>query len=142
MSRLTQVPVSPGWAMVGIMATSWRTPRGSTALSMAVGLVLAALLLATLNPTSYGGSPTQRSAGTAGDIWEPETWLEQTSTMPRATGGVFEHMPTPRRSYQRSAAEVASPPPLLSPAWRDPDMVRSPQLATHRISGSRSPPLS
>lgn len=127
--------------MVGSMATSWRTPRESTALSVAVGLVLAALLLAALAPASYGGGPVQRSAGAIGDVWEPGNWLEQSSTMPRASAGAFEHLPALRRLHQRSASDLANLLPLLSPAWRDPDMVRSPQLATHRTSGSRSPPL-
>ncbi len=128
-----------GWVMVGIMATSWRSRSGSTAFSVAVGLLALALMLVASSPAWYGDDQTRLQTGAA-QVWAPGGWMAQPSTTP-ATAFASEHPPAFWRlrnpATWGAADSLAS---LRVPTWPDPGAIRSPQQTAHRTAGSRSPP--
>lgn len=128
-----------GWVMVGIMATSWRSGSGSTAISVAVGLLALALMLVASSPAWHGDDQARSRTGAA-QAWAPGGWMAQPSTTP-ATAFPSEHPPAfwrLRNPAGSATADSLVALPFL--AWPDPGAIRSPQQTAHRTAGSRSPP--
>lgn len=126
------------WVMVGIMRTTRRCSPGSTASSMAVGLLMLALMLVASSPAWSGGDPVQRT--TVG-MWAPGAWIAQ-SSMVRAASTPSDHVPAlwqPRNPLTDGV--LTSRPVRHAPAWTDPGTIRSPQQTAQRIVDSRSPPV-
>lgn len=126
--------------MVGCMVT-WRVPRGSTAFSLVVGLVLLAFMLVGSTPAWYGSDPAQRASAVSDEAWAPGAWIAQSSNLPPAAAGVREHVlplwPPSRHAVQGGDAD---PPPAQQAGWPEPNPARSPRQSAHGTAGPRSPP--
>lgn len=127
--------------MVGRMTGPWRTPRGSIAFTIAMGLVLLSLVLAgAAGRTSTGPAVAQGSA--SGPVWELSgSGADLTSLPPQASSAREHHVlslwPPLRGERHSELAHLALLPALGS----DPGMLREPQQLAQRTAGSRSPPL-
>ncbi|MFC0862117.1 hypothetical protein ACFHYQ_07390 [Sphaerimonospora cavernae] len=121
------------------MATSRRSRPGFTAFSVAVGLLVLALMLIASSPAWYGSDPAQRTMGAAAGVWTPGAWMAPSSTAP-ATAVASEQPPAFWRLRHPATSGAANQPSFRMPAWPDPGAIGSPQQTAHRTAGSRSPP--